>query len=164
MRPRWGLSRGSCRLEHNQSHSLFLLLANRHRSPIPDQRNLSRAARGRPAQDGAAYLLSSSNGRSRLEPCAGSTQPSLTIRLLFAYTGSHAGRTRTWCPADSRLPDCCDPAPGRAYQTQPQAEVDHLRLGSACGVGVAGVARTPQHAVKLTACCPGDFDGWHGLL
>jgi hypothetical protein len=26
MRPNWGLSRGSCRLEHNQSHSLFLLL------------------------------------------------------------------------------------------------------------------------------------------
>src|ERR1039458_318288 len=26
MRPRRGLSRGSCRLEHNQSHSLFLLL------------------------------------------------------------------------------------------------------------------------------------------
>src|SRR5271166_1684864 len=25
MRPRWGLSRGSCWLEHNQSHSLFLL-------------------------------------------------------------------------------------------------------------------------------------------
>ena len=32
MRPRWGLSRGSCRLEHNQSHSLFLLLITRRRS------------------------------------------------------------------------------------------------------------------------------------
>ena len=148
MRPRWGLSRGSCRLEHNQSHSLFLLLANRHRSPIPDQRNLSRAARGRPAQDGAAYLLSSSNGRSRLEPCAGSTQPSLTIRLLFAYTGSHAGRTRTWCPAHSRLPDCCDPAPGRAYPAQPQIEGDHLRFRAAGGTGLAGDSGTQRQPIN----------------
>src|SRR5208283_5121163 len=36
----------------------------------------------------------------------------LTIRFLFAYTDWHAGRTRTWCTANSRLPDCSHSAAG----------------------------------------------------
>src|SRR5271157_4147210 len=34
MRPRWGLSRGSCRLEHNQSHSLFLCSSRANNASI----------------------------------------------------------------------------------------------------------------------------------